>query len=627
MLKSPKGLLACVLIFTACGQSESAELRRAIGSGESSDIAETCSGRVIVTRDGPCRTSAPGWTARRLFGPEVERLAGYCSYEWTGDGEPVGRPFARDVDPRERDCLAVSGLAGPAAGGVDLESRFLTHAGALATLPAPTDPAAQPVRVAVIDSARDLAVPGVGGGNSAHGRSVGLVISRLGCPAGSPCLAEVDNFLALRVMRTPTGLTRDPNGGFFGYQSDVASAIFAAVAANAGRKLVVNLSLGWDEAFGSDAAARVSVEAVYEALRYARCRGALVVAASGNSRGQLPPSDGPLLPAAWQAVPAPTPAQCLADFGISSATSGPLLYAASGLDDKDQLLINTPLGARAPLAAPALQVVISDPTRPPNVPAALPRSGSSMGAAVVSAAAALAWAYAPPGRPLDEIMQRLTTTGVDLGVPADYCLGGACGNVHRVSVCGAVAAACAEGRCAFADPSFTCPPDGLRAPAGAFPDLGAAPADKCAASRSSAGCTPNPRPAYQNTLLLPLALEQPDEPLCPPCDADFLSFFGFRLAQALPGTLRVELTLNPRVAPAVSPDGVWLVDDAGLFWVSLWDRPPLTADDRHLVWELDSAAEGLVGTLRAGQIDFIHQATGRAANPITQLKSEPISVR
>jgi hypothetical protein len=644
MAKSSKVWFSFLLVLTNCGEGGDARLRQAASEppGESVPAspfrAETCNGSVLVVKGTECRTSTPGWTARRLFPAElarVDRLVPYCVYEWTGDGDPVGRPYGRPVAPEERDCLAVSGQApapGIAAGA--LEQRFLEHAAALDELPVPTNPGAQPVRVAVIDSARDLAVGDVGGGNSSHGRAVGLVISRLACPpaAGSACLAEIDNILALRVMRTPTGLTRDPNGGFFGFQSDVAGAIFEAVASNPpNRRLIINLSLGWHQAFGDLVSPRLSVEAVYEALRYARCRGALVIAASGNSSGALPPSDGPLLPADWQRLATPDNLQCQADFGLGGALSGPgpLLYAVSGVDDRDQFLFNTPIGARAPLAAPALQVIISDPNRPPNVPAAFARTGSSMAAALVSAGAAVAWAYNPLQRSSD-VMATLEGTGIDLGVPADYCLGaGVCPNVHRVSICAAVAAACQAGFCAFSDPKFSCPTDGPRSPAGSSLDLSRAPAEKCDASRSINGCAPNPLQAFQNTLLMPLATPQPDEPECPPCDADrVFSYFYSRLAAPAPSVLRIELSLNPRLPQQnISPDGLWLYDDAGLVWVSLWDRPPLLKDGGNLTWEIDAAEEGLVGELRAGQIDFIYERDGRTGNPITQLKGEPLSVR
>ncbi|WP_143309768.1 hypothetical protein [Candidatus Entotheonella palauensis] len=67
-------------------------------------------------------------------------------------------------------------------------------------------------------------------------------------------------------------------------------------------------------------------------------------------------------------------------------------------------------------------------------------TGSSVAAAVLSAAASLAWSYQPHLSGPD-IMQLIYDASVDLG--AELCLEGAvCRHRRRVSLCGVVQAAC-----------------------------------------------------------------------------------------------------------------------------------------------------------------------------------------
>src|SRR4051812_23940690 len=117
MGKSPA--LPILLVLAGCSdRPPPAAFERAVASDpsvlETTLRAQTCAGAVLVTKDAACHTSTPGWTASRLFPPgeaPVARLLPFCVYEWSGEGPPVGRPFSREVDPSERDCLAVSGLA------------------------------------------------------------------------------------------------------------------------------------------------------------------------------------------------------------------------------------------------------------------------------------------------------------------------------------------------------------------------------------------------------------------------------------------------------------------------------------------------------------------------------------
>ena len=144
-------------------------------------------------------------------------------------------------------------------------------------------------------------------------------------------------------------LVQPPNGGSIGSQADVARAIYDEVGRWEGslgvgdeHKLVLNLSLGWHPAYGGSetrTSMPVPVRAVYDALRYASCKDALVIAAAGHE--DTPDSgsqaDGPLYPAAWESEPATTSSECLTDFLTTSTPSAtgtytPLIYAVGGVD-------------------------------------------------------------------------------------------------------------------------------------------------------------------------------------------------------------------------------------------------------------------------------------------------------
>jgi hypothetical protein len=119
---------------------------------------------------------------------------------------------------------------------------------------------------------------------------------------GVNCVGFVSHNLALPMV-TPT-IATPALGGFFGYQSQLAASLQAAVsdwkAHNAGaaaadetphERLVINVSLGWEPIYGGavpaagPAGLAPPVRAVYDALQHAACNGALVFAAAGNDPG------------------------------------------------------------------------------------------------------------------------------------------------------------------------------------------------------------------------------------------------------------------------------------------------------------------------------------------------------
>ncbi len=155
-----------------------------------------------------------------------------------------------------------------------------------------------------------------------------------------------------------------------GWYSDIAAGILYA-ADNGAR--VINLSLGGV----SDS------QTLREAVDYARSRGVLVVAATGNSGG------GVLYPAAY----------------------GPVL-AVAATDLNDQRASFSNFGPQVDLAAPGVNIYSTWPW----VTGYFTESGTSMAAPHVSGAAALIWSY-QPNLPAAAVADALVRTAVDLGEP------------------------------------------------------------------------------------------------------------------------------------------------------------------------------------------------------------------
>jgi len=171
-----------------------------------------------------------------------------------------------------------------------------------------------------------------------------------------------------------------------------------------------------------------------------------------------------MYPAAWEVHPAPSESECYSfegnmyngpqrpSFGTEQR---PLLYSAAGVRFDDRPLANGREGGRSRLAAPAFLAAGGYLNSDGVLLSTEILSGSSVAAAVTSAAAALLWSYRPQLRP-GEVMKLLYDSGVSLSpdpegepVEADYCLHPPCGEVRRISLCGALEWACsgAPGRC------------------------------------------------------------------------------------------------------------------------------------------------------------------------------------
>lgn len=466
--------------------------------------AEACTARVWVgaTQDKlacPSAAPTPGaggtWLSEVALSGEAG-FVGLCVYRWSGASDPTpslgalpsdaGRPWSEWLSP---DCHVAAPLAHPGDGGAWLSMRqeLQRAAGGGATIRS-AESADDAVLVAVIDSSPDSALRSPALGRSAHGATVGHVLADLVC-ARDDHGAPLGTCLGVRTVLGLPNVAPDEedlvNGGYFGSQLSLARAVMRAVddyrADHVGKKwgsrpprLVLNVSAGWEPSWGGayeDAAPDDETRrkmpgpafVVREALRHARCWGAVVVAAAGNEPGGTQ-AQGIMLPAAWQQNRAPTHDDCAKLEGagwpggieLPLTDDGALVVAAGGVDAYDRPLANARAGAPPLLVAVGERGVGTIWSGPPG--SAKPfatdaLTGTSISAAVTSAAIALAWAGRPDLSPSD-VVDVVRGSGVslhrpDLGRPrlaADGVDGKPGGDVRRVSVCRAALAVCKKSR-------------------------------------------------------------------------------------------------------------------------------------------------------------------------------------
>lgn len=496
---------------------------------------------------------APGglWTVAKLLPGAPGVLGTYCSYDWVSAGGP---PYVAVLPlPFSADCNVVSPMASAAELSVaaTFESAFLQQVGALQVLPKAGLPT--PTKVAVVDSAVRSGPPHATAGRVYHGKTMQQIIERLACPdptdSAQVCAASLYSTLALKLDDSGGPIVRnDINGGYFGSQGDLASAIYDAVAdmqaGSGGDRMIINLSVAWEPNYGGVGAIggfSEPVRAVHDALRYAACEGALVFAASGNHPGGPVTPSGPMLPAQWETLGAPTFGDCVADFGTfgppgSGSTYRPLLYGVGGVDGVDELLMKSRPSSRPVLVAPSEHVTLTDRWAAPDATGLAPPTrfytGTSIGPAVASGAAAMVWTL-QPSMSAHDVAKVLFDSAVFLAETSDFQFG-APQLSRRISVCEATKMACAGSPHCAVPP--TCPvsiayadrrPSGFVTPAATLrvsgtslinPFVFGAPCHAITiATTTTAPAIPCPAQQFYHRTAGPWVHPQPPGPICTVC--------------------------------------------------------------------------------------------------------------
>jgi hypothetical protein len=342
----------------------------------------------------------------------------FCAYHWSAP--PRAFPDTRVLPPDSRDwqwdCPKVAAHGDHA----ELSAALAAHGQSVLERIEWTAPELARVRVAVIDTAanewRDA-------DNNPHGKAVGTLIRDTACTEPATCAVRVENYLGLPLLRDGAVIRRDLiDGGGFGAKADLARAILQAVNAAPASRLVLNLSVAYDlqqpDRLLSTLLPReddFENRVVLEALRYARCHGALIIAAAGNGRVPAHPEQPPGLPARWTQLKGPDATTC-ARFGVAhSADDVPLLYAISAVDFGADPLLTTRGRGQSVLAALGFAVVREDP----NGGYTRTLTGTSMSAAAFAGIAASLWSHVPSLSP-DQVVRDLYEVSPAISAAADF---------------------------------------------------------------------------------------------------------------------------------------------------------------------------------------------------------------
>ena len=422
-----------------------------------------------------CPTGLNGWVGAPLFaaspgGPAIPPgLAAYCRYDLPPNAPLAGPPvnattlgLFSDLSPDVMAIGAQSTLEDVLAPG--LAAATDAEAGRMPWLGTPSGRA--PVRVAVLDSS-PTAAPGLPSlqatGVNLHGHGIANLIGRLVCDDVGTCAAEVATRLVMTLRTAGGQIVEDTvNGGDFGSVGVLAEAVWAETSAweadATDAPLILNLSLGWDRLYGGSPAVGVSgwpasVQAAHAAIVDARCRGAMVLAATGNRQGGTRDL-GPLVPALWESTTI-DPAVCSAALGGPGAIASPepTVLAVGGATRTDVDITLQRKGARPRRLAYADHAVAVDASGLFTEPL----TGTSVGTAIASATSAVLWANRPFA---DDVLVSgwLTTSGWATAMPVDgaYCPTG-CGNATVLDVCRAVRAVCDPGQPGYTGPCAMIP--------------------------------------------------------------------------------------------------------------------------------------------------------------------------
>lgn len=519
---------------------------------------------VLSERGGHCNLGGamiPSWQWHDMFDkftPDLadwtEQVPGqlrrFCIFEYVGPGEPKGEDYGQlfgaimaypnmSLDSVAPDCrgevVQGDGLNDPAV-TTELVKAFHD---AIQWIPGEdlhsTGPNRRPAEVAILDTVSQLAVddPSIKPVNE-HGLYMGDIVRDIACPDGdSNCERAIRYHIAM--PREAHELANWEEGGEFGTMGDLAMSVVAAVGQwrekrisdpNAPQRLIISASLGWvPEAPVTADPNRGPVRALEEALYFASCNGAIVLAASGNTTDAACGDQelDPLAPATYELVPAPTETECLLrgyapidpfDFPVFGDPR-PLVYAVGGLDGQDR-----PISNARPKSMPGLAAYAANASVETGSGFTLPLTGTSVSTAVVAATASLIWSYEPKLTP-DEVMKAIFESGYETELSAYLDFHQTNPKVRRASVCAALDYACAnapnghcpELKCADPEP----PADGHL---GGFFDAVAVavgdPANLVESFDGDDGIAPVCVPPTWDEQIDP----QPEVPACPTCGFD-----------------------------------------------------------------------------------------------------------
>jgi len=393
----------------------------------------------------------------------IRELNRFCVYEATDkflEKHPFPPAASAELVRFDQDCAALSTSGSGEKTRVlknwaSYSDHLLAQAGALNEPLKIDNPYG--VRLAILDTEKTSEkIPGDRPEYSWHGYTLAHIARHLVCFSDN-CAAQITTQLALPIIDfNPKSkkFTKSGAGGYIGMQSDIATAITTEVKAwlsarrqgNAEQHLVLNLSLAWDgRLFGGldeqqIAEMRAGTQGVYWALQYAAGFDALVLAAAGNQKAEPCDNFGPLLPAAWERGGPPDCREWLQN------APRPLVYAVGGVSSNSQPLVNSRFRGTPRRVAYGENAVVAsfEPNKRTGI-----MTGSSVATTVVSSIAAVVWSYFPE-KNSREIMQILDGSGEDLHRQADFWSSPdftgstARPTVHKLSLCNALKAACAQ---------------------------------------------------------------------------------------------------------------------------------------------------------------------------------------
>ena len=510
----------------------------------------------------PGAPSLPNWQWHTMFEdftPDLDAwtetlplgLRRYCIYEYVGPDEPNPEDYNAlfsainqyphmSLDSVAPDCrgevVQAGGLNDPA---VAAELAHAFHQ-AIQWVPgqvlAPTEQNRRYAEVAIVDTVSQAAHddPLLEPVNQ-HGEFMGDIVRDIVCadPPDPDCEQAIRFHIAMpREEHEQADWDR---GGNFGTMGDFAMSVVAAVGhwrearlndPDAPQRLIISASLGWvPEAPVTSDPNRGPVRALEEALYFAACNGAIVLAAAGNTSDAACGEDevDPLAPATYELVQAPSETWCLQQgywaidtfnypvFGYER----PLVYAIGGLDGQDR-----PIANARPKGMPALAAYAANATVETANGFTTPLTGTSVSTAVVAGIASLVWSYAPELTP-DEMMHLIASTAYETELSANFDFWQS-PRVRRASVCAALADACSilpAGHCPTlaCDPLAPAPADGHLD--GYFTAVDAALADPSNVIDefdSKGGVAPICLPPSWDEQIAP----QPEHPACPHCMID-----------------------------------------------------------------------------------------------------------